>query len=194
MLLLGFSVASSAQQHFSSLSDPEPSYLSEDPKPKKDSLTPDQKRAKRIAIQSAVLPGWGQFSNKKYWKIPIIYAGAVGLGLVIDYNHGLYKEYKKSLLIRLNNDTTSIDPRPDLSDNAVIAGRDVYRRGRDFAIIISAVVYLLNIADAYVDAHLSTFDVSDDLSLGLGQPLQPNLGNIAPPSQLTVSLKIKLGK
>ena len=132
----------------------------------KDSLS-TRTRANRAALFSAILPGAGQFYNKKYWKIPILYAGIIVLGYSIEYNNSYYKTYRTAYLYRTDEDSTTIDEFENIypdADNLKVR-KDYYRRTRDLLWIITSGVYVLNIIDAYVDAHLKDFDVSDDLSL-----------------------------
>ena len=124
-------------------------------------------RANRAALFSAVLPGAGQVYNKKYWKVPILYAGIVGLVVGIEFNDRYYKSFRKAYQYRVDADSTTIDTEyqdkyPDAS--SLVLRRDYYRRTRDLLYIIGGVAYVLNIIDAYVDAHLANFDINDDLS------------------------------
>ena len=129
----------------------------------------------KIAIAlSAVLPGAGQIYNHKAWKLPIIY---VGLGaaayFVYDFNKmtNLYKyEYRH----RKNGETDLLDPDlASLSDETVLSEKNYYRRFMEISIAALAIVYMLNIVDAAVDAHLYYFDISDNLALSV-QPFARN--------------------
>jgi hypothetical protein len=114
---------------------------------------------------SAVLPGAGQVYNRKYWKTPIIWAGIGACGYFIRSNHLFYKDYKDALIQR--NDTSIKEPDKYFeiySTDQLITLQDQYRQNRDLLIIAASLVYVLNIVDALVDAHLFSFDVSDDLS------------------------------
>ncbi|KAF0237872.1 MAG: hypothetical protein FD181_1552 [Prolixibacteraceae bacterium] len=135
---------------------------------------------KKAAIYSAILPGLGQAYNKKYWKIPLIYAGFGTIGYFIGWNNGFYSTYKKansdltdgdpesksyldiqaSKYYDLENPTDSINFKTGLSKQS-----DYYRRNRDLLIISLVGFYGLNIIDASVDAHLFDFDISEDLTL-----------------------------
>lgn len=121
----------------------------------------------KAALFAAVLPGAGQAYNKKYWKIPLVYAGVVGFGYSIQFSHERYVLFRNALLISTDNDPNTVNEFPLNSyDNSGLQRvRDAYRRNRDLSIILSAVFYGLTIADAVVDAHLQNFDVSDDLSV-----------------------------
>lgn len=113
---------------------------------------------------SAILPGLGQAYNKKYWKLPIIYAGLGGFTYMFITNNEQYKFYRKNL-IALNDDDPNTDNTTRYSSDQLQVQKVAYRKNRDFAAIGIAVIYILNIIDANVDAHLKTFDVSDDLSI-----------------------------
>ena len=143
-------------------------------------LAQEQKEAKehsprKASILSAVLPGTGQIYNKKYWKVPLVYA-AIGTSVYyIGYNTSEYKSYKKALIARQDNDPNTIDLRyPEMSDDLVERRTEYFRRMRDISYIALAATYILNILDASVDAHLKEFDVKDDLSVSLGGIQQGN--------------------
>ncbi|HEX5001291.1 MAG TPA: DUF5683 domain-containing protein [Bacteroidia bacterium] len=128
---------------------------------------------KKASIYSAVLPGLGQAYNKKYWKIPLIYAGFAGMGYFIVTNNDKYKTYRTAYLNRVDDDPNTTDPYTEIySDQDLITLKDYYRRNRDLAIICSGLWYVINILDASVDAHLFYFDVGDNLSLQLTPGLQ----------------------
>jgi hypothetical protein len=121
---------------------------------------------KKATLMSTILPGAGQAYNRKYWKIPIIYGGFAGLAYAINFNNKQYREYKRSYSSRLDNDITTIDPYVGIySDNDLVTLKDFYRRNRDLSIVGLGLLYVLNIVDASVDAHLFEFNVNDDLSL-----------------------------
>ena len=137
---------------------------------------------KKASVLSAILPGAGQFYNKKYWKIPLVY-GAIGTGIYfIGENTKLFRQYKKAYKYRIDGDSTTVDMRfPDASDAGIKANMEFYRRWRDIAYIGTAAAYILNILDASVDVHLKEFDVSEDLTLHIEprfstDPQRPSAG------------------
>ncbi|CAN5465414.1 hypothetical protein BH11BAC1_BH11BAC1_20570 [soil metagenome] len=149
-------------------------------------------KANRAALFSAVLPGAGQIYNKKYWKPPIIYAGFIALGYAIEFNNRNYKIFRRAYQYRTDPDSTTIDEFVNIypDANALLVRKDYYRRTRDLMWIISSGVYILNIIDAYVDAQLSDFDISDDLSLNAQPGIQFAMDKTPIPSlALTFSLK-----
>ena len=118
-------------------------------------------------------PGAGQIYNRKYWKLPIIYGGAVGVAYAITYFGGYYSEYKQGYLDYTDTDPNTnshllLIPQGYPSSNAgtyVKNQLDNYRRYRDIFIVVGVAVYALSVIDAYVDAQLAGFDISTDLSM-----------------------------
>ena len=146
-------------------------------KPKRDWTTwrPDVKRAMWLAI---VLPGAGQIYNRKYWKLPIIYGGFVGCAYAITWNNQMYHDYSQAYLDIMDDDPTTDSYNQFLHLGATIDAsnmdrykeifrkrKDRYRRWRDMGVFVMIGVYAFSIIDAYVDASLSEFDISDDLTL-----------------------------
>lgn len=121
---------------------------------------------RKAAILSAILPGLGQVYNRKYWKVPIIYAGLGGFGYMFYFNNSQYNDYRKQVRAAYDNDPATLyDTR--YSPDQLQTLKLYYRKYRDIAIIGLGVIYLVNIIDANVDAHLKTFDVSDNLSMNI---------------------------
>lgn len=118
---------------------------------------------KKATLLSAVLPGAGQVYNRKYWKVPVLYTGAAVLGYYIRFNHKEYVRTRDSYLQVKAGEPDYYNGSYSATQLAQL--REYWRRNRDLLIIVAGFTYLLNIADAAVDAHLSGFDVSDDLSL-----------------------------
>lgn len=122
----------------------------------------------KATFMSAVLPGLGQAYNKKYWKIPVIYAGFTGLGYYTGYNNYVYKRYKDAYETKIKidaGDSTLTDPLPNISTDATLKSREEWRRYRDLTIIGIGLLYVAQIIDANVDAHLFDYDISEDLSM-----------------------------
>jgi hypothetical protein len=117
----------------------------------------------KAAFYSAVVPGLGQAYNKKYWKIPIIYAG-IGTGIYFyNQNSKDYNRFRDAYKRRLAG--FEDDEFQGISDDRLIDAQKTASRNRDVSIIVSVAFYLLNIIDANVDAHLRQYNISDDLSL-----------------------------
>ena len=124
---------------------------------------------KKASLYSAIIPGAGQFYTKKYWKIPIVYAGLITSIYYIQENNDTYQLYKTTYLNRLENDNSD-EFYGTYSNNDLKTLSDYYRRNREISILCFFGTYLLNIIDASVSAHLFDYDVSDDLSLHI-QPI-----------------------
>ena len=138
---------------------------------------------------SVCVPGLGQAYNKKYWKIPLVYASMGTTIYFFDYNNKLYKEDKQAYLNKTDTASSTIDTYPHYSDTQLKVFQDDYRRFRDLNVILTALFYTLNIVDAYVDAQLITFDVSDDLSLHVSPALNFYSTKQKPSAGLTLSLR-----
>lgn len=161
-------------------------------KPKRDWNTwrPNPKRAMWLAI---VLPGAGQIYNRKYWKLPIVYGGFIGCLYAATWNNQMYHDYSQAYMDIMDDNpqtqsynqflhlgATIDDSNIDAYKNLFKRRKDYYRRYRDMSIFIMIGVYALSVIDAYVDASLSEFDISDDLSLRI-QPSVINSGMSANP-------------
>lgn len=127
-----------------------------------------------IAIRrSAILPGWGQYTNKKYWKIPLVYAG-IGIPVYLfTKNLKQYKEAKSAFILATDgdpsNDNLIVEPYYSvrMQPDRIRVFRNAVRQNVDYSVLFFIIFWGLNVADAAVDANLKTFDVSDDLSLRL---------------------------
>ena len=142
-------------------------------------------------IYSAILPGMGQVYNRQYWKVPVLYAGIATLTYFFIFNTDKYHTYRNEYVARSNNDSTNFNPSYSMySDNIILQLKSYYQRNLEFTYIVAGLVYLLNIIDASVYAHLFTFDVGNDLTLRIDPMLNNNfLRSGSPPSaglQLTL--------
>ncbi len=138
-----------------------------------------QKRhsAKRAAWMSAVLPGLGQVYNKRWWKVPIIYAGFAGLSYGIYHFSTNYTGYRKAYRIQVDGDSSTFASFKGISDpDELKIYRDSNKQNLDIMAIITAVWYALNIVDAVVDAHLFHWNMDDNLALDL-HPVVPSYFN-----------------
>ena len=130
---------------------------------------------KKAMLRSAILPGWGQWYNKKYWKIPIIY-GALGISAyVFFYNLNTYKLLRQAVIYRARDthaDSLLVAPEfQPFSTQFLRINRNAFRQNIDYSVLAFLVLWGLNVVDATVDAHLKAFDVSPDI----GMKLRPNL-------------------
>jgi len=127
----------------------------------------------KAAVLSAILPGLGQAYNGQFWKIPIVYGGAIIIGHYINYNHQFYHEFRNAVdAARDNSDQTINFYGGSFSTETAVRNRDKFRRDRDFLIIMGGVFYLLNIVDSHVSAHLKEFDINDNLSMNIRPTIQ----------------------
>lgn len=150
---------------------------------KTDSIPPAQDLNKKIFIPNptkatwlaVVFPGGGQIYNRKYWKLPIIYGGFAGCAYALSWNGKMYKDYSQAYLdiMDSNPNTKSYEdllpPNARYNEeqlkNTIKKRKDMFRRYRDLSIFAFIGVYLISIIDAYVDAELSNFDITPDLSM-----------------------------
>ncbi len=145
----------------------------------------------RIAARrSAMLPGLGQIYNKRWWKVPLVYGGFVGIGLVYEFNQRQYKIFLKEAQFRQEDPTKANPAWKAYTDDGIIRVKDDYRRTRDLSLLAGVGFYAVQIIDAYIDAKFFRFDVSDDLSLKVDPFIQS--GQIYNASAPTIGFKVKL--
>ena len=144
---------------------------------KNDTLAVKKKHSPtKATLLSLALPGLGQCYNKKYWKVPIIYGGFAALTYGVIFNHTEYGRFKSAYGYRVDSDSLTVDEFNGLvSDAELISNVDYYRRNRDLCYIGIGLLYVMNLIDAAVDAHLYDFDVSDNLSMRI-QPEFRDMG------------------
>ena len=140
-------------------------------------------------VFSMIVPGLGQAYNRKYWKIPIIYAALGTTVYLFSYNNNTYKDYKQAYLNKIDTLSSTIDNYPELSPDDLITNQKTYKKFRDLNAILTFLFYTLNVADAYVDAHLTTFDVSDKLSIQVYPSMQISAFNTKPAGVITLSFR-----
>lgn len=120
---------------------------------------------KKATTLAMICPGAGQLYNKSYWKVPIVVGAFATMGYVIDWNARGYKRYRTAYNQVVNGQPDEFEGR--YSADYLKNMKDNFRRNRDLCIILTGALYLLNIVDAHVDAHLKDYDISDDLSVRL---------------------------
>ena len=146
---------------------------------------------KKATILSACLPGAGQIYNKKYWKVPIVWAG-IGTSLyVAQLQKENYHFYRDEYLLELGYPNTQSQFHGQATESSLRDVKDSYRTWMETAYVVAGVFYILQILDANVDAQLMTFDVSDDLSLNFIPEGIPNQMNPQPTMGMTFALKFK---
>ena len=123
-----------------------------------------EKFPKKAAIYSAVIPGAGQIYTKKYWKVPIIYGGLITSWYFIKDNQDNYNMYKEAALTSIEN---NYENQLDFTYSELITHKDHYRRNREISYFSFLGIYILNVVDASVNAHLFNFDISNDISLNI---------------------------
>ena len=133
---------------------------------------PNPTKATWLAL---VIPGGGQIYNRKYWKLPIFYGGFAGCAYALTWNSKMYKDYSTAYKDAMNGNMQSssitdlLPPGYKISETQLKEllrkRKDTYRRYRDLSIFAFIGVYLLSVIDAYVDAELSNFDITPDLSM-----------------------------
>ena len=164
---------------------------------------PDPKRSLWLAL---VIPGGGQIYNRKYWKLPIVYGGFIGCLYAMNWNNMMYKDYSQAYLDLVDNDpsTQSYNQFLHLGKKITTEAeknqyrdifkkrKDKYRRWRDLSFFVMVGVYALSVIDAYVDAELSVFDISDDLSLRVEPTIINNHSSANPLDASSVGLQCSL--
>lgn len=158
--------------------DPSDLYAEQYP----DKFIPDPKKALWLSI---VIPGGGQIYNRKYWKLPLVYGGFMGCAYAMVWNNTMYRDYSQAYIDIMDSDDNTksyenfIPPHYDINANLTRLQelfrrkKNYYRRYRDLSMFCMIGVYALSIIDAYVDAELSSFDISHDLSM----KVQPTIIN-----------------
>lgn len=146
---------------------------------------------RKALLYAAIVPGLGQIYNKKYWKLPLVYGGFIAIGYAINFYQEGYTKYKKELYYNLENgytDDNDIRPGDEYTTSNYRKIVDQYKRERDFMIILMGGMYLLQIVDAHVDAHLKEFDLNPNLKVSI-QPMVEQNSLIGRQSGVSLILK-----
>ena len=157
----------------------------------------------KVVWMAAIIPGYGQIMNRKYWKLPIVYGGFLGCAYAISWNSVTYQTYTTAYRDIIDTDPTTnsylqIIPKGRTIENyggieglktTLQTKQDIYRRYRDLSIIAAVGFYALTIIDAYVDAELYDFDISPDLSMHIQPTLLKNSYGV--PNTLGMQCSIK---
>ena len=157
---------------------------------------------RKATLRSLIIPGWGQAYNRKYWKIPIVYAALGITGAIFNYNRTEYNKAKYAYFAVINRNTADsvFFPVANVADEfkAKVAEGDTYalqnyrnevRKNVDYSVLFFVFFWALNVVDATVDGHLKDFDVGNDLSL----KIKPSFYNL-PSTPLGVSVVLNIGK
>lgn len=147
---------------------------------------------KRATIYSAILPGMGQVYNKQAWKIPIIYAiGATTTYIAIN-NYQNSIKFKNEYFNRLDGKTSELLPDySTYSDESILSLHEAYNKNFQLSVMITGVVYLLNIIDAMVYGHLFDFDINEDLGASIKPFAAPSFGCFSPSIGMSLSIRMK---
>ncbi len=130
---------------------------------------------RKAMLYAAVFPGSGQFYNKKYWKIPLVYGGFGALLYGVNYYHDLNVRFKNDLYTLLNDPASGGGLSPDgLTSDQLRTVVDQTRRERDFFIILTGFFYILQMVDAHVDAQLKEFDLNPKLQISIEPTIENN--------------------
>ena len=149
----------------------------------------------KATLYSMILPGLGQAYNKKYWKIPVIYAGFGVFYYFIRFNDNEYKEWREAYVYAIENPDGDVPPINDYYEkygydpNILREQKDYYRRNRDLTYILAGLWYVINIVDAAVDAHLMTWEVNEDLSIRVEPEFYQPMYGYKPSGGIKLSLK-----
>ena len=187
---------------------PEPSIVVNTPPQEAKSLKemsrwqPDPKRALWLAL---VIPGGGQIYNRKYWKLPIVYGGFIGCLYAMNWNNTMYKDYSQAYIDLVDKDpntrsynlflhlgTQIDDSNKKYYEDIFRKRKDRFRRWRDLSFFVLLGVYALSVIDAYVDAELSNFDISKDLSLKVEPTILNNRSSSNPLDSSSLGLQCSL--
>ena len=140
---------------------------------------------KKAALYSAIIPGSGQVYTKKYWKVPLIYAGIITSAYYINESHTRYDTYKQAYINRLDDNRTD-EFIGTYTDANLVTLTQHYRRNTEISALLFTLTYVLNIVDASVNAHLFKYNVSEDISI-IVQPIYFSKENA---SGLSLSIKL----
>jgi len=133
------------------------------------SFTSEYPKPRTAAISGLIFPGGGQLYNKDWWKVPIAWAGYGGIAYLIRQNTMEYRSFRDAVSMRLNQES---DPYPQFSLPGLRRQRDFYRKNMERAYIGLVAVHVLSALEAFVACHLDQFDISDQLSIGVGSSKQ----------------------
>lgn len=162
--------------------------------------TNDVSSVQRATTMAMICPGAGQIYNKSYWRVPIVLGGFATTIYCIDWNNRGYQRFKKAYRLRADYDANP-DAYPNGSQDEFggrYSGtflknlRNSYRRNRDLCIILTAGLYVLQIVDAHVDAHLRDYDISDDLSVDITPMVNCAYNPVMGGADLSVGMNIAL--
>jgi len=151
---------------------------------------------RKAIIRSAIIPGWGQVTNKKIWKVPIVYTALGTTTYLFFRNLRQFKESSRAYILASDNDPSNdnqiIQPYYSVKDQPerIRVFRNQVRQNVDYSVVFFIFFWGLNVADAAVDAHLKTFDVTDKLSI----QFKPGYSTLANTNGVSIYLNLKKRK
>ncbi|MCB0569724.1 MAG: hypothetical protein KDC66_08180 [Phaeodactylibacter sp.] len=148
----------------------------------------DYPNPKKAGILSLALPGAGQLYNKRWWKVPLVYGAIGGMVYTIDYNQSRYRRLRTALDLKRQGEEHEFSGTALDNTTTLRTLRDQYDKNTQLSYVGLFLVYTLQAMEAFVDAHLKTFDVEDDL----GFNLKPQLDYVAPLGQPTLGLGLSI--
>ncbi len=149
----------------------------------------DYPNANKALYLSLAIPGAGQMYNKRWWKVPIVYGGYAALIYSVQFNTRNYRDLRDAYIAELNDEPHKFTGL-GFDANDLKQLRDQYDKNKQLSYIGIFALHLVQSAEAFVDCHLKTFDVSDDLSLQVGPSIQPTSFDTLTPG-IAISLTIK---
>lgn len=144
------------------------------------------KNPKKAVLLSLIFPGAGQVYNEKVWKLPLLYGGVATAVYFLEFNNRRYQQFL--IALEIVREGVEPSPFPNLNEDGIIRNVNYWRRNRDAMYMVFGAIYALGAVDAFVDAHLSSFDVSDDLSIKIEPTTHPIM---AYSHVVGIALKIK---
>jgi len=143
--------------------------------PLADSVLMKEHSPRKATLYSTLVPGLGQIYNRKYWKLPIIYVGFGVMTYFIVTNTDSYLDYRCAYIESVNGNYNGnySELVNKYSESELLSATEYYRRNLEISILVTALIYVLNIIDATVDAHLYTYNINENLSLRLAPDLLP---------------------
>jgi hypothetical protein len=160
---------------------------------------------RKAALSSALVPGLGQIKNKRWWKVPLVYGGFVGVGLVFEFNNRYYRDVLKEVQYRTLRRNAEPDQREGYkysivdehgeyrySTEGLTSAKDFYRRNRDLSVLAGLAFHAFQIIDAYVDAKFFRYDIGEDLSLQITPSTQTVSGSYSYMPVPALKLKLSL--
>lgn len=148
----------------------------------------DYPNPKKAGLLSLALPGGGQLYNKRWWKLPFVYGAMGGMVYTIDYNQSRYRRLRTALDLKRKNEEHEFSGTALDNTTTLRTLRDKYDKNTQLSYVGLFLVYTLQAMEAFVDAHLKTFDVNDDLGL----QLKPRMDYVAPLGQPTLGLGLSV--